>query len=96
MHATVQVYERDPEFDNERYSAEVFGSFFSDAEHGSVRWRFTPSAAPVAREFMFHPKQELTELDNGSLGRQLCACSGRFKGKNFWPFLVTRSALDRP
>jgi len=67
MHATVQVFERDPEFDIERYSAQAFGSFFSDAERGPVRWRFTPSAAPVAREFMFHPSQELIELDDGSL-----------------------------
>lgn len=67
MHATVQPFERDPDFDVERYSAQAFGSFFSDAEYGPVRWLFSPSAAAAARDFMFHPTQQLTDLDDGSL-----------------------------
>jgi predicted DNA-binding transcriptional regulator YafY len=67
MHATVQPFERDPDFDVERYSAQAFGSFFSETEYGPVRWRFAPSAAAAAREFMFHPGQELTDLEDGSL-----------------------------
>ena len=67
MQATVQVFERDPDFDVERYSAQAFGSFFSDAERRPVCWRFTPSAALAAREFVFHPTQQMTELDDGSL-----------------------------
>ena len=67
MHATVQPFERDPNFDVERFSAQAFGSYFSDEEHGPVRWRFAPSAAATAREFMFHPYQELTDLEDGSL-----------------------------
>lgn len=55
MHATVQPFERNPDFDVERYSAQALGSVFSDAEHGPVRWRFAPSAAATARVFMFHP-----------------------------------------
>lgn len=30
-------------------------------------WRFSPAAAPTAREFEFHPKQEMTELEDGGL-----------------------------
>ncbi|MCC5974182.1 MAG: WYL domain-containing protein [Rubellimicrobium sp.] len=67
MQATVRVFERDPDFDVERYSAQAFGSFFSDAEHGLVRWRFAPGATAAAREFVFHPTQQMTELDDGSL-----------------------------
>jgi predicted DNA-binding transcriptional regulator YafY len=67
MRGTIQVFERDPDFDVERYSAQGFGSFVSDAEQGPVRWRFSPSAASEARDFVFHPNQELTELDDGSL-----------------------------
>lgn len=67
MQATVQVFERDPDFDVERYSAQAFGSFFSDAERGPVRWRFTPGAASAARGFVFHPTQQMTDLDDGSL-----------------------------
>lgn len=67
MRGTVDIFERDPDFDIETYSARAFGSFFSDAEHGLVRWRFDPRAAPVAREFVFHPNQVMTDLDNGGL-----------------------------
>jgi predicted DNA-binding transcriptional regulator YafY len=58
---------RDPDFDIEIYSTFAFGSYFSETEHGLVRWRFTPRAAPVAREFVFHPTQVLTDMDDGSL-----------------------------
>lgn len=67
MHGTVQAFERDQDFDVDRYSAQAFGSFFSDAEQSPVRWQFSPSAASAAREFMFHPAQELTDLEDGSL-----------------------------
>lgn len=32
-----------------------------------MRWCFTPRAAPVAREFVFHPTQVLTDMADGSL-----------------------------
>lgn len=67
MSGTVDIFERDPNFDIETYSAGAFGSFFSDAERRLVRWRFNPRAAPVAREFVFHPKQVMTDLDDYSL-----------------------------
>jgi predicted DNA-binding transcriptional regulator YafY len=67
MEGTANYFERDPDFDIEAYCAFAFGSFFSDAEHGLVRWRFDPRAASVAREFVFHPNQVMTDLDDGSL-----------------------------
>jgi predicted DNA-binding transcriptional regulator YafY len=60
-------FARDPGFDLARFSAQAFGSFHSDAEYGPVAWRFSPAAAPVARQFVFHPEQEMTDESDGSL-----------------------------
>lgn len=62
-----QSFGRDPDFNLEDHAAMAFGSFQSSAEYGDVVWRFRPEAAKVAREFIFHPKQILTEQDDGSL-----------------------------
>jgi predicted DNA-binding transcriptional regulator YafY len=67
IQGTATLFVRDPDFDIETYSTFAFGSYFSEQEHGLVRWRFTPHAAPVAREFVFHPTQILTDLPDGSL-----------------------------
>jgi len=67
MVGTATLFERDPDFDIQTYSQTAFGSYFSKNEHGPVRWRFNPRAARVAREFVFHPTQVLTDLDDGSL-----------------------------
>lgn len=64
---TGQSFARDPDFDLDAFAAQAFGSFHADAEFGPAVWRFTPSAAPVAREFEFHPTQQLTEEPDGSL-----------------------------
>lgn len=64
---TGQSFARDADFDLARFSAQAFGSFHSDAEYGPVAWRFTPEAAPVARQFVFHPEQEMSEESDGSL-----------------------------
>lgn len=64
---TGQSFARDPNFDLARFSAQAFGSFHSDAEYGPVVWRFTPEAASVARQFVFHPEQEMSEDPDGSL-----------------------------
>jgi len=60
-------FARDPDFDLDAFAARAFGSFHSDAEFGPVEWRFTPEAAPTARQFVFHPHQEMTEAPDGSL-----------------------------
>lgn len=64
---TARSFSRDPAFDLDAFAARAFGSFHSDAEHGPVEWRFTPDAAPTARQFIFHPAQEMSEEPDGSL-----------------------------
>jgi predicted DNA-binding transcriptional regulator YafY len=58
---------RDPEFDLGAHAARAFGSFHSDKEYGPVEWRFAPAAADVARSFVFHPDQQLSDEADGSL-----------------------------
>lgn len=60
-------FQRDPGFDLRAHTARAFGSYHDDREYGEVVWRFTPDAAPVAREFTFHPKQVLTDDPDGGL-----------------------------
>ena len=60
-------FARDPAFDLGTHAARAFGSYHADAEYGEVVWRFSPTAAPTAREFLFHPTQEMTEEADGSL-----------------------------
>lgn len=60
-------FPRDPDFDLPRHCARAFGSYHSAAEYGPVVWRFAPSAAPVARDFVFHPDQQVETEADGSL-----------------------------
>ncbi len=60
-------FQRDPGFDLTTHAARAFGSYHDDREYGEVIWRFTPQAAPVAREFTFHPLQAMTDDPDGSL-----------------------------
>lgn len=60
-------FQRDPGFDLSTHTARAFGSYHDDREYGPVVWRFTPAAAPVAREFIFHPDQSLTDEADGAL-----------------------------
>lgn len=60
-------FARDPAFDLTTHAARAFGSFHTDKEYGEVVWRFAPAAAATAREFLFHPTQEMTEVEDGSL-----------------------------
>lgn len=60
-------FARDPDFDLTSHTARAFGSYHAEAEYGEVVWRFSPKAAEVAREFIFHPTQELTEAPDGAL-----------------------------
>lgn len=64
---TGQSFNREPDFDLDAFSAQAFGSYHSDAEFGPVEWRFSPEAAPVARQFVFHPDQILTDEADGGL-----------------------------
>jgi predicted DNA-binding transcriptional regulator YafY len=60
-------FARAPGFDLTTHAARAFGSFQKDTEYGEVHWRFTPAAAATARDFLFHPTQEMTEEADGSL-----------------------------
>jgi predicted DNA-binding transcriptional regulator YafY len=60
-------FKRDPAFDLGTHAARAFGSFHSEAEYGPVEWRFAPSAADVARTFIFHPNQQVQAEVDGSL-----------------------------
>jgi len=51
----------------EVYAAQSFGSFHSDAEFTRIVWRFNPAAAATAREYEFHPKQEMVAQEDGGL-----------------------------
>jgi len=64
---TGQSFARDPDFDLDAFAVQAFGSYHSDDEYGRVVWRFAPSAAAVAREFEFHPTQQVTDEPDGSL-----------------------------
>lgn len=60
-------FARDPDFNLEAHAARAFGSYHADEEFAEVIWRFAPKAAAVAREFIFHPLQEVTDETDGSL-----------------------------
>ncbi len=64
---TSRSFARDADFDLGRFSGNAFGSFQSDDEFGPVEWRFTPEAAPTARQFIFHPQQEMVAETDGCL-----------------------------
>lgn len=55
VYATIQVFERDLDFDVKGYNAQAFGSFSSEVKQCPVPWRFAPCAASAAREYVFHP-----------------------------------------
>jgi predicted DNA-binding transcriptional regulator YafY len=69
-----QTFRRDQEFDLERYAARSFGSFHSGSEFGTVIWRFDSRAAPVAREYVFHPDQVMTDDGDGGIIVTFDAC----------------------
>jgi predicted DNA-binding transcriptional regulator YafY len=45
----------------------AFESFHSETEFGTVIWRFNSEAAPVAREYVFHPNQIIQDDSDGGL-----------------------------
>ena len=66
-------FEIDPSFNLKEFANRSFGSWFDDHPVNAV-WRFSPNAAPDAREFTFHPSQKFEELDDGSLIVRFKAC----------------------
>ena len=60
-----EVFERPVDFDLQAYLNSAFGVFHEDVQ--DVVWRFAPEAAAEARQFLFHPSQEMQEEPDGSL-----------------------------
>lgn len=60
-------FARDPDFDLSAHSARAFGSYHAEDEYGEVIWRFAPAAAAAAREFVFHPEQDMQDQADGGV-----------------------------
>ena len=62
---TDEAFERDPEFDLQRYAKRSFGTF--QDRPVKVVLRFDARSAPDASAFLFHPEQVIAENRDGSL-----------------------------
>lgn len=60
-----ESFDRDPAFSLAEYAAQSFGVF--QEKPFNVMWKFSPKAAPDAREFLFHPTQTMEDQPDGSL-----------------------------
>ena len=65
LHISDETFERDPDFDLERYAKRSFGTF--QEEPVEVILRFAPVAVRDASNFSFHPDQTTEANDDGSL-----------------------------
>jgi len=59
------IYERPEGFDLQEWLAESFGIWREEPQ--DVEWRFVPEVADEAAGYLFHPKQEMEWLADGSL-----------------------------
>jgi predicted DNA-binding transcriptional regulator YafY len=60
-----EYFERDESFDLDKFARASFGVFHD--EPVDVVWRFSPRAAPDAKDFIFHPDQKFEPQRDGSL-----------------------------
>jgi len=60
-----ECFERDETFSLEAFAEQSFGLYHE--EPYEVVWRFTKEAAPIAKEFDFHPTQSMKRQKDGSL-----------------------------
>ncbi len=69
IQATVQddYFEEDEEFDINEFARKAYGIFQDDDQYGDIEWRFTPKATVEAKTFLFHPDQDLTHEEDGSM-----------------------------
>lgn len=58
-------FERRQDFSLQKFAERSFGVF--QEEPFDVVWRFSPKAAPDARQFLFHPTQTMEDQPDGSL-----------------------------
>lgn len=61
----LESFQRPSDFDLKGFVARCFGVF--DEPPVEVVWRFSREAAPLARQFVFHHTQELTDNPDGTL-----------------------------
>jgi predicted DNA-binding transcriptional regulator YafY len=61
----VASFERQNDFSLQAFAERSFGAF--QEEPFDVVWRFTPQAAPDARQYRFHPTQVFEDQSDGSL-----------------------------
>ena len=64
---TNEPFERNPDFSLEEFARRSFGVFQEPTGSFDVAWRFLPTAAPDARDFLFHPEQTTEDQPDGSL-----------------------------
>jgi predicted DNA-binding transcriptional regulator YafY len=62
---TGESFERREDFSLQEYTARSFGMF--QEEPVDVAWRFSPEAAPDARNYLFHPTQTMEDQPDGGL-----------------------------
>ena len=62
-----QSFDRDPEFDINKHARRAFGLYQKDEQYGEVVWRFSSHVAHNARDFEFHPDQEIEDQPDGSI-----------------------------
>jgi predicted DNA-binding transcriptional regulator YafY len=65
VEATAQAFTRRKRFSLQKFAERSFGVF--QEEPFDVVWRFSPKAAPDARQFLFHPTQRFEDQPDGSL-----------------------------
>ena len=61
----VDSFDRDPDFNLSEFVAPSFGVY--EEEPVDVVWRFSAEAAPIARQFQFHPSQTVEVCDDGTM-----------------------------
>lgn len=62
---TKQSFRRDPKFSIRQYAEQSFGIWHEQPQE--IVWKFSPKAASVAQDFIFHPSQKLEKKKDGSL-----------------------------
>jgi predicted DNA-binding transcriptional regulator YafY len=62
-----QSFDRDPEFDINKHARRAFGLYQKNEQYGEVVWRFSSRVADNARDFEFHPDQEIEDQPDGSI-----------------------------
>jgi DNA replication protein DnaC len=65
VETTARPFTRRQRFSLQKFAEHSFGVF--QEERFDVVWRFSPKAAPDARQFLFHPTQIFEEQPDGSL-----------------------------